>query len=96
MGKTARLKPTCLPEKLKQIRVGLGLSQNGMIRRLGYSEMLVQASISGYESGTREPPLPVLLEYARAANVPVEVLIDDKLDLPAKLPVITPPAHAQS
>jgi hypothetical protein len=28
----------------------------------------------------------VLLEYARLANVWVDVLIDDKVDLPAKLP----------
>jgi hypothetical protein len=32
------------------------------------------------------PPLPVLLQYARAAGVYVDTLIDDALDLPAKLP----------
>ncbi|HWS86325.1 MAG TPA: hypothetical protein VN282_05150 [Pyrinomonadaceae bacterium] len=42
--------------------------------------------MSAYEVGTSEPPLPVLLEYARIANVWVDVLIDDKLDLPATLP----------
>jgi hypothetical protein len=35
--------------------------------------------------GTGEPPLAVLLDYARIANVWVDVLIDDELDLPAKL-----------
>ncbi len=34
----------------------------------------------------RESPLPVLLEYARAANVYVDALIDDLLDLPERLP----------
>jgi hypothetical protein len=54
---------------------------------MGFTDVLVQASISGYESGTREPPLPVLLAYARAAGVWVDVLIDDDLDMPKKLPV---------
>ena len=45
-----------------------------------------RSAVSGYELGTREPPLPILLKYARLAGVCVEVLIDDKLDLPAELP----------
>jgi transcriptional regulator with XRE-family HTH domain len=77
-----------LAEKLVHIRRALELSQDGMLARLGMSERegLFRSSISGYELGTREPPLPVLLEYARAANVSVEALIDDELDLPKKLP----------
>jgi hypothetical protein len=53
---------------------------------MGFADVLVQASISGYETGTREPPLPVLLEYAEVAGVWVDVLINDDLDLPDKLP----------
>ncbi len=86
MGITPRMKPARLPEKLGHIRQSLGLSQNELIRLMGYTDVLVQASISGYESGTREPPLPVLLAYARAANVVVDALIDDDLNLPEKLP----------
>ena len=86
MGKTPRQKPLRLAEKLLQIRLALGLSQNGMIKRLGLSDELHQASISGYELGTREPPLPILLGYARVAGVCVEILIDDNLKLPNKLP----------
>lgn len=41
-----------------------------------------RAGISGYEPGEREPPLPVLLAYARLAKVPMKVLVDDELDLP--------------
>lgn len=89
MGKTPRLKPARLSAKLLQIRRELQLSQNEMIRRMNFNEVLVQASISGYESGTREPPLPVLLRYARAANIYVDVLVDDELDLPDKLPSAT-------
>lgn len=86
MGLTPRPKPARLPEKLLQIRMALGLSQNEMLRRLGQEDRTIRSTISGYERGEREPPLPVLLEYARAANLYVEVLIDDALDLPEKLP----------
>jgi hypothetical protein len=53
---------------------------------MGFGDDLSQAEISMFERGIRVPPLPVLLEYARAVNVYVEVLIDDSLDLPAELP----------
>lgn len=86
MARTPRPKPARLPEKLLQIRLALGLSQNEMLVRLGLGERLSRTSVSAYELGTSEPPLPVLLDYARIANVWVDVLIDDALDLPAKLP----------
>jgi transcriptional regulator with XRE-family HTH domain len=86
MGKYPRRKPARLTEKLLQIRTALGLSQNGLVRHLGLTDELVRETISGYELGTIEPPLPVLLVYARAANVYVDALIDDALDLPTKLP----------
>jgi transcriptional regulator with XRE-family HTH domain len=57
-----------------------------MLRKLGIEAGYDRATISGFERGVREPPLPVLLEYARSANIYVEVLIDDGLDLPEKLP----------
>lgn len=86
MGTAARRKPARLAEKLLAIRTALGLSQNGMARRMGIADELSQAEVSMFERGVRVPPLPVILEYARAANVYVEALIDDSLDLPAKLP----------
>lgn len=86
MGRGTRQRPERLAGKLVQIREALGLSQNSMIRHLGIEDTIPRDYISAYERGTREPPLPVLLEYARAAGVWVDVLIDDKLDLPAKLP----------
>jgi transcriptional regulator with XRE-family HTH domain len=78
--------PERLAEKLLHIRSGLGLSQSEMLRRLGSPEKLQQSSISGYERGVREPPLLIVLEYARAANVYVDVLLDDEVDLPSQLP----------
>ena len=86
MGKAGRERPARLAEKLLHIRRALGLSQNGVIRRMGMAGDIVQADISTYELDQREPPLKVLLAYARAANVSVEALIDDELDLPKRLP----------
>jgi len=86
MGLVRRPHPKRLAEKLLKIRTALGLSQGGMLRRLGMDDAGERSTISGYERGEREPPLPVLLEYARAANIYVEVLIDDSLDLPVQLP----------
>jgi len=79
MGKTKRDSPRKLAKKLRQIRLSLDLSQGDMASRLDVKE---RASVSGYENGTREPPLPILLKYARLVGVSTDVLIDDKLDLP--------------
>jgi transcriptional regulator with XRE-family HTH domain len=86
MGRKPRQKPDRLAEKLLQIRLALGLSQSEMIRRLGAEDTLTQNRISDYELGVHEPTLITLLQYARAANVIADVLIDDELDLPDKLP----------
>jgi transcriptional regulator with XRE-family HTH domain len=68
-----------LADKLRQLRESLGLSQGEIAARIDVKD---RASISGYERGEREPPLPVLLAYARLGKVKVETLIDDELDLP--------------
>jgi transcriptional regulator with XRE-family HTH domain len=74
-----RPSPRRLADKLTRLRNDLGLSQSEIAARLGVDN---RASISGYERGEREPPLPVLLAYARLAGVSVESLIDDKMSLP--------------
>lgn len=79
MASRRRPFPRKLADKLTQIRSDLGLSQSEIAARLGVDN---RASISGYERGEREPPLPVLLAYARLASVSVETLIDDKIALP--------------
>lgn len=86
MGKRARMRQERLAGKLLQVRQALGLSQSEMLRRLGFEDVLDYKRISEYELGKNEPPLAVLLSYARVAGVCVDVLIDDARDLPAKLP----------
>lgn len=86
MGRASRPKTKRLAEKFLRVRLALGVSQNGMLQLLGLKEDLFQGSISGYELGTREPPLPVILAYARRAGISTDLLIDDDLDLPDKLP----------
>jgi transcriptional regulator with XRE-family HTH domain len=89
MGKGARQRSERLPSKLKEIRLALGLSQGGMVKRLDLAERMGRERISAFEKEGpegREPPLPVLLKYAEVAGVWVDVLIDDNLDLPDKLP----------
>lgn len=85
-----RRRPARLPEKLLEIRQKLGLSQGGMSRILGGEE--TREYISKYENGLLEPPLEVLLAYARTISKTgrgefLEALIDDKLDLPTYIPV---------
>lgn len=85
MGYT-RPRPERLAEKLLQIRSALGLSQTEMWRRLGLEDEVTYDRISKYETGRNEPPLTVLLRYARAAGVHMEDLVDDEIDLPQTLP----------
>ena len=86
MGRYARRKQRRLGEKLRQIRETLNLSQNEMLWRLGLSEDYSRTIISNYEQDHREPPLFILLEYARLAGVCLDAIVDDDVDLPKTLP----------
>lgn len=86
MGKAPGYKPLHLGQKIVEARRKLGLSQNGLIRHLGLTEELFQGDISAFELGNRIPDLRTLLLLANAVGVYVDVLIDDELDLPEKLP----------
>lgn len=88
MGRTSREKPARLGEKLVQIRNALGLSQDGIIRTIGLEGKLNRDDISKYERGVREPSLIVLLKYAQAAGVCLDYVVNDELNLPAKLPSV--------
>ena len=90
MGIASRLKPARLAEKLIQIRMASGLSQNEMISRLGLGDELIREELSAFERGLRQPPLVVLLKYARCVGISTDVLIDDELNLPGKLLSGTP------
>lgn len=75
--------PKKLAKKLALIRTRLGLSQTELVKALKYKDTPLYASqISNFEQGKREPPLMVLLAYARLAGVSTDVLIDDKVRLP--------------
>jgi transcriptional regulator with XRE-family HTH domain len=91
MGKANRPRPKYLAEKLLTIRQKLdgGLSQNEMLRKLGLEDDLERDRISKYERGTLEPPWYVLIRYAEAANVFLEAIVDDRLDLPSLIPCKT-------
>lgn len=83
MGRSKRPKPAHLAHKLRQIREALGLSQEKMVDRLNYTKSpLVASQISEFENDKREPPILIVLAYARAANIPMETLVDDDLNLP--------------
>jgi transcriptional regulator with XRE-family HTH domain len=86
MGRSHRPRPARLGEKLRQIRASLGLTLEQIIERLDYKDSpLYPTNISGMERGEREPPLTLLLAYARLVNITTDILIDDERNLPTKL-----------
>ena len=84
---SARPRPKRLAEKLLAIRneIDGGLSQTEMARRLGLNDE-DRERISKYERDVLEPPLEILCAYADVANVWLEVLVKDNLNLPKNLP----------
>jgi transcriptional regulator with XRE-family HTH domain len=74
----ARPRPQNLAAKLLRIRLALKLSQPQLAQRLGVRDY---SDLSKYELNKNEPPLMVLLAYARLAEIPVENLIDDQINL---------------
>jgi len=85
MGVRGRRQQKNLAQKLKRIRMSLELSQGELIKRFDL-EGLSNSNISMFESGQREPALYVLIAYANAANVCLDILIRDEYDLPDSLP----------
>ena len=83
---SARPRPRRLAEKLLQIRISLGLSQKKILKLLGVEDQIHYTNISKYELNKNEPPLEILLAYARVARVHLEEIVDDEMDLPRNLP----------
>ena len=83
MGRASRKKPEKLAGKLLAIRKRLQLSQAQLIEKLAFEEdiPLYKSDISKYESGKREPPLLILLNYARLGKVTMEMLVDDNINI---------------
>jgi transcriptional regulator with XRE-family HTH domain len=73
--------PKHLAKKLQQIRRSLGVSQGELVRQLGVQALIEHTTISKYELNKNEPPLAILLAYARLVGVPVEQIIDDEIEL---------------
>jgi transcriptional regulator with XRE-family HTH domain len=87
MGRSHQPRPERLAAKLREIRLKMNLTQEQMFERLGNTRTrLYPGHIGLYEIDQRVPPLIVLLRYARVAGVSMEILVDDELDLPSKLP----------
>lgn len=88
-GHGKRIQPRRLPDKLLNIRQLLRISQEEMVNRLrplASGSPIYPGHISEFESGKREPSLLVLLAYAKLASVSTDMLIDDQLELPERLP----------
>jgi transcriptional regulator with XRE-family HTH domain len=88
MGRASRKRyiPGRLGEKFLHIRTALNLTQQSMLERLKLPPEFSQSNISAYERGTKEPPIFVIMEYAEVANVWIDVLVRDSLDLPNIIP----------
>jgi transcriptional regulator with XRE-family HTH domain len=88
MGRRGREKPRRLAEKLLRIRntIDGGISQDELVVRLGLSSEIDRTYISKWEGAIIEPSLRVLLRYGDLAGVILDVLADDNLELPERLP----------
>lgn len=95
MGKNKPLKyiPKRLGSKLRQIRTALGLTQEEMLKLLDLPPVIPQSTLSAYEHNARLPPYFVLARYADVANVWIDVLVRDSLELPDKIPSPTKTKH---
>ena len=86
MGTKKRPVPARLPEKLLKIRRLLDLTQEQLAERVSHLPSAPQPGhISRFEQGSREPNLVYLLEISRLSGVSLEVMLDDKLDVPDRL-----------
>lgn len=86
MGRARRHTPAMLCQKVSAIRKYLGFTQTQMAERLTTKLTPVYPGhVSEYERDAREPPLLVILQYARLAQVPMDVLADDDMDLPDRI-----------
>jgi transcriptional regulator with XRE-family HTH domain len=83
MGQAPRNKPNRLGEKLLQIREALGLSQKEMAKQLAERTgfKITHTHVSNYERDRMEPFLETTLAYARLANVEMNEIADDDVDL---------------
>lgn len=79
----ARARQERLAEKLIQIREALGLSQKEIAERLSERSgtAITNKKIVEYERGRSVPYIEIVLAYARLANVKMDQIVDDDLDV---------------
>lgn len=70
-----------LKDKLKHIRLCLGLPQDQLAERLGLVGVSRRSRVSEWESGRCEPDRFVLLKYSEIGDVDIGKLIDDEMSL---------------
>ena len=82
--------PKRIANKVTEIRLRLGFTQEQMAlalrERAAKGVLIYDGYIGLYELGKRTPLPLVILAYARVAGISTDILIDDELDLPKKLP----------
>ncbi len=95
MGKNKPLKyiPKRLGTKLRRIRIAFGLTQEEMLKRLDLPPVITQSTLSAYERNAKLPPYFVLARYGDLANIWIDVLARDSLELPEKIPSPTKTKH---
>jgi transcriptional regulator with XRE-family HTH domain len=95
MGRNKPLKyiPKRLGSKLRHIREALGLTQEEMLKLLELPPVITQSTVSAYERNAKLPPYFVLARYGDVANVWIDVLVRDSLDLPARIPSMNKTKH---
>ncbi|MFL6212934.1 MAG: helix-turn-helix transcriptional regulator [Blastocatellia bacterium] len=89
MGRGRRARPKKLQEKVCEVRRRLGFTQDEMARRLiehGAEETTHSGYVADFETGKRAPSLLGVLAYAKLFGVCADVLLDDEIDLPERLP----------
>jgi transcriptional regulator with XRE-family HTH domain len=78
-----RNRPDRLAEKLLHIRKELGLTQKEMAERLSKQAgvKITYRNVSKYERDKSVPYIEIVLAYARLANVEMNQIVDDDLDI---------------
>lgn len=64
-------------KRLKEARLGLGISQRELGRRIGLSEEVVSSRVTRYELGTSEPDFATASKLAKELRVPLAYLLAD-------------------
>jgi transcriptional regulator with XRE-family HTH domain len=74
MARYKRKSPVKLADKLREVRLQLGLTQQQVADRIGTDA----SAVSRYERGIREPSLLEIYEFCKLSRVPFESLVDDR------------------